>query len=134
MGTVTGYTDPLRLAIVGGGFTGAALAIHALTSATQPLSVDVIEPSAKLGRGAAYGTTIIASTCQAIECPCSVPIRLTSRAGSSTRNGCRTTKALTLLDAASSQETRLRPTQKMFSHKQCEALRQPRCVTVERGP
>jgi uncharacterized NAD(P)/FAD-binding protein YdhS len=57
VGTVTGYTDPLRLAIVGGGFTGAALAIHALTSATQPLSVDVIEPSAKLGRGAAYGTT-----------------------------------------------------------------------------
>ena len=57
MGTVTGFASPLRLAIVGGGFTGAALATHALTSATQPLSVDVIEPSAKLGRGAAYGTT-----------------------------------------------------------------------------
>jgi uncharacterized NAD(P)/FAD-binding protein YdhS len=57
VGTVTGGASPLRLAIVGGGFTGVALATHALTSATQPLSVDVIEPSAKLGRGAAYGTT-----------------------------------------------------------------------------
>jgi uncharacterized NAD(P)/FAD-binding protein YdhS len=54
---MTGFAGPLRLAIVGGGFTGVALATHALTSATQPLSVDVIEPSAKLGRGAAYGTT-----------------------------------------------------------------------------
>jgi FAD-NAD(P)-binding/5'-3' exonuclease, C-terminal SAM fold len=54
---MTGFARPLRLAIVGGGFTGVALATHALTSATQPLSVDVIEPSAKLGRGAAYGTT-----------------------------------------------------------------------------
>jgi uncharacterized NAD(P)/FAD-binding protein YdhS len=54
---MTGFARPLRLAIIGGGFTGVALATHALTSATQPLSVDVIEPSAKLGRGAAYGTT-----------------------------------------------------------------------------
>jgi uncharacterized NAD(P)/FAD-binding protein YdhS len=45
------------LAIVGGGFTGVALAIHALASTKRPLSVDVIEPSAELGRGAAYGTT-----------------------------------------------------------------------------
>jgi uncharacterized NAD(P)/FAD-binding protein YdhS len=57
VGTVTDFARPLRLAIVGGGFTGVALATHALTSATQPLSVDVIEPSAKLGRGAAYATT-----------------------------------------------------------------------------
>jgi uncharacterized NAD(P)/FAD-binding protein YdhS len=57
MGAVTGFARPLRLAIVGGGFTGVALATHALTSAMQPLSLDVIEPSAKLGRGAAYGTT-----------------------------------------------------------------------------
>jgi uncharacterized NAD(P)/FAD-binding protein YdhS len=57
VGTVTSFTRPLRLAIVGGGFTGAALATHALTSAMQPLSIDVIEPSTKLGRGAAYGTT-----------------------------------------------------------------------------
>jgi uncharacterized NAD(P)/FAD-binding protein YdhS len=57
VGTVTGFASPLRLAIVGGGFTGVALAIHALASGEQPLSIDVIEPSAKLGRGAAYGTT-----------------------------------------------------------------------------
>jgi uncharacterized NAD(P)/FAD-binding protein YdhS len=57
MGTVTGCTDPLRLAIIGGGFTGVALATHTAASATRPLSVDMIEPSAKLGRGAAYGTT-----------------------------------------------------------------------------
>jgi uncharacterized NAD(P)/FAD-binding protein YdhS len=57
VGTVTNFGRPLRLAIVGGGFTGAALATHALSSTTQPLSVDVIEPSAKLGQGAAYGTT-----------------------------------------------------------------------------
>jgi uncharacterized NAD(P)/FAD-binding protein YdhS len=56
MGALTDRTPPLRLAIVGGGFTGAALATHALTSAAQLVSVDVIEPSAKLGRGAAYGT------------------------------------------------------------------------------
>jgi uncharacterized NAD(P)/FAD-binding protein YdhS len=53
---MTDFGRPLRLAIVGGGFTGVALATHALTLAAQPLSIDVIEPSAKLGRGAAYGT------------------------------------------------------------------------------
>ena len=53
---MTKESYPLRLAIVGGGFTGVALAIHALTP-KQPLSIDVIEPSEKLGRGAAYGTT-----------------------------------------------------------------------------
>jgi uncharacterized NAD(P)/FAD-binding protein YdhS len=57
VGTVTGFPSPLRLAIIGGGFTGAALATHALISTTRPLSVDVIEPSAKLARGAAYRTT-----------------------------------------------------------------------------
>jgi uncharacterized NAD(P)/FAD-binding protein YdhS len=57
VGTLTGDTEPLRLAIIGGGFTGVALAIHALSSTGRPLSVDVIEPSAELGRGAAYTTT-----------------------------------------------------------------------------
>jgi uncharacterized NAD(P)/FAD-binding protein YdhS len=57
VGAVTGFARPLRLAIVGGGFSGVALAIHALGSGEQPLSIDVIEPSEKLGRGAAYGTT-----------------------------------------------------------------------------
>ena len=45
-----------RLAIVGGGLTGAALAIHAARAAEGPLALDIVEPSAVLGRGAAYGT------------------------------------------------------------------------------
>ncbi len=45
-----------RLAIIGGGLTGAALAIHALRAARGPLAVDIVEPAAALGRGAAYGT------------------------------------------------------------------------------
>jgi uncharacterized NAD(P)/FAD-binding protein YdhS len=57
METLTDDTGPLRLAIVGGGFSGVGLAIHALASTGRPLSVHVFEPSAKLGRGAAYGTT-----------------------------------------------------------------------------
>ena len=56
MGAMTARGEPLRLAIVGGGFTGAAVATHALTSDAGPLSIHVIEPAAKLGRGAAYGT------------------------------------------------------------------------------
>ena len=56
MGAVKGRAQPLRLAIVGGGFTGVAVATHALTSDARPLSIDVIEPAEKLGRGAAYGT------------------------------------------------------------------------------
>jgi uncharacterized NAD(P)/FAD-binding protein YdhS len=56
MGALTTRKEPLRLAIIGGGFTGVAVATHALTSDARPLSIDVIEPAAKLGRGAAYGT------------------------------------------------------------------------------
>ena len=55
MGAVTG--ESYRLAIVGGGFTGVAVAIHALAVNRRPLSIDMIEPSARLGRGAAYATT-----------------------------------------------------------------------------
>jgi uncharacterized NAD(P)/FAD-binding protein YdhS len=56
MGALTARIEPPRLAIIGGGFTGVAVAIHALTSDVRPLSIDVIEPAAELGRGAAYGT------------------------------------------------------------------------------
>ncbi|MFB0488572.1 putative NAD(P)/FAD-binding protein YdhS [Methylobacterium sp. OAE515] len=48
--------DALRLVIVGGGFTGAALAIHAMRAAAGPLDIVVLEPRAELGRGVAYGT------------------------------------------------------------------------------
>jgi uncharacterized NAD(P)/FAD-binding protein YdhS len=56
MGALTARVEPVRLAIIGGGFTGVAVATHALISTARPLSLQVIEPSAKLGRGAAYGT------------------------------------------------------------------------------
>ena len=45
-----------RLAIVGGGLTGAALAIHAARAASGPLDIAIVDPAAALGRGAAYGT------------------------------------------------------------------------------
>ena len=47
---------PLRLAIVGGGFTGAVLAIHAVRASARPLDIVVIEPRVELGRGVAYST------------------------------------------------------------------------------
>jgi uncharacterized NAD(P)/FAD-binding protein YdhS len=56
VGALTARVEPLRLTIIGGGFTGVAAAIHALASDTGPISIDVIEPSARLGRGSAYGT------------------------------------------------------------------------------
>lgn len=46
-----------RLAIVGGGFTGAIVAIHALRAARSPLRIDIIEPRDDLGLGLAYSTT-----------------------------------------------------------------------------
>lgn len=48
--------NPLRIAIVGGGFTGAVLAIHAIRASAGPLDIVVLEPRAELGRGVAYGT------------------------------------------------------------------------------
>lgn len=49
-------TRPARLAVLGGGLTGAALAIHAILASGGPLAIDVVEPAAELGRGTAYGT------------------------------------------------------------------------------
>jgi Uncharacterized protein conserved in bacteria len=45
-----------RLVIVGGGFTGAIVAIHALRAARSPLQIDIVEPRADLGIGLAYAT------------------------------------------------------------------------------
>nr|WP_310616169.1 FAD-dependent oxidoreductase [Pantoea cypripedii] len=42
--------------IVGGGFSGTALAIHLARTATAPLRVTVIEPRDSLGAGVAYST------------------------------------------------------------------------------
>lgn len=47
---------PLRLVVVGGGYTGVVLVIHAVRAAARPLAVTVVEPAAELGRGLAYGT------------------------------------------------------------------------------
>jgi uncharacterized NAD(P)/FAD-binding protein YdhS len=45
-----------NIAIIGGGFTGATLAAQLLRSAGSPLSIVVVEKSASVGRGLAYGT------------------------------------------------------------------------------
>lgn len=46
---------PPTLAIVGGGFSGAAAALHFAREATRPLRIVVIEPRAQLGGGVAHG-------------------------------------------------------------------------------
>jgi uncharacterized NAD(P)/FAD-binding protein YdhS len=48
---------PQRIAIVGGGASGALVAIGLLREARAPLHLVVIEPSERLGRGIAYGTS-----------------------------------------------------------------------------
>ncbi len=44
------------LVIVGGGLTGAALAIQCLNQAAAPLDIAIVEPADEIGRGIAYGT------------------------------------------------------------------------------
>ena len=46
---------PLTVCVVGGGFTGAAAAIACLSRLDRPFRFVVVEPSASLGRGVAYG-------------------------------------------------------------------------------
>ena len=46
----------MRIAIFGGGFSGAMVATHLLRLATVPLSIDLIEPRPSLGAGLAYST------------------------------------------------------------------------------
>ncbi len=50
-------TAPLRVAIVGGGFSGAVAAMHLARKSTVPLAIDIIEPRATLGGGVAYSAT-----------------------------------------------------------------------------
>lgn len=45
-----------RLVIVGGGYTGAVLAMNAARIGTEPLDITMVEPAAEPGRGIAYGT------------------------------------------------------------------------------
>ena len=46
-----------RVVLIGGGYTGTALAIHLMRAAEAPLMLTVIDPSDRLGRGIAYGAT-----------------------------------------------------------------------------
>ena len=46
---------PLTVCVVGGGFTGAAASIACLARVERPFRLIVVEPSASLGRGVAYG-------------------------------------------------------------------------------
>lgn len=48
--------QPLRLLVVGGGFTGAVFVINTIRSMPRLLDIIVAEPRAELGRGVAYGT------------------------------------------------------------------------------
>lgn len=47
---------PLTIAVIGGGFTGAAAAIACLEQVRAPFRLVLAEPSAALGRGVAYGS------------------------------------------------------------------------------
>jgi uncharacterized NAD(P)/FAD-binding protein YdhS len=46
-----------RVAIVGGGFTGAVTAVQIARASRQPVSIDIIEPRPVLGGGVAYSAT-----------------------------------------------------------------------------
>ena len=49
----------MNIVVIGGGFTGVAFVIHAIQAraADVNLNFTIVEPSAELGRGIAYGTT-----------------------------------------------------------------------------
>ncbi len=51
---------PPTIAIVGGGFSGTLVAVHLLKTATQPLTIKLIERREQIGQGIAYST---ATTC-----------------------------------------------------------------------
>jgi uncharacterized NAD(P)/FAD-binding protein YdhS len=47
----------VRIAIVGGGYTGAAAAVQLARAAADTVSITIVEPRTELGRGMAYSTT-----------------------------------------------------------------------------
>lgn len=56
--TQTSTLPPLRVAIIGGGLSGALVAWHLARQASpEQVSITVIEPRAELGRGLAYSTS-----------------------------------------------------------------------------
>jgi uncharacterized NAD(P)/FAD-binding protein YdhS len=62
--TAADYGDPLRIAVIGGGFTGLTFVIHAIRAsektrdgrAAPRLQFDLVERHSELGRGMAYST------------------------------------------------------------------------------
>ncbi len=48
--------EPLRVAVIGGGFCGAFFAAQLAEYSTVPLAISVIEPRARLGGGIAYSS------------------------------------------------------------------------------
>lgn len=57
---------PATIAIIGGGFSGALVATHLLRSATQPLTIKLIDSHDSIGRGIAYSTQ---SPCHLLNVP-----------------------------------------------------------------
>lgn len=57
--TTTHQETVVNIVVIGGGFTGVAFVIHAIQAraADVNLNFTIVEPSAELGRGIAYGTT-----------------------------------------------------------------------------
>jgi uncharacterized NAD(P)/FAD-binding protein YdhS len=55
----TSAPTPLNIVVIGGGFTGIAFVIHAIRACPADVDLDftIVEPSAELGRGIAYGTS-----------------------------------------------------------------------------
>ncbi|MBD2534569.1 FAD/NAD(P)-binding protein [Nostoc flagelliforme FACHB-838] len=47
---------PTTIAIIGGGFSGSLVATHLLKTASQPLTIKLIERSDQIGKGIAYST------------------------------------------------------------------------------
>ena len=45
-----------RIVVIGGGFTGAAVATHLALRTSRPIEVDVVEPLGALGGGVAYSS------------------------------------------------------------------------------
>lgn len=54
---MTAHVGVPRVAIVGGGFTGTAIAVHLAKHATAPLAVTIFEPRPSVGGGVAYSST-----------------------------------------------------------------------------
>jgi uncharacterized NAD(P)/FAD-binding protein YdhS len=48
---------PVRIGIVGGGFSGAMVAVQLARLTTEPIAIDIIEPRPVLGGGVAYSAT-----------------------------------------------------------------------------